>query len=413
MRMTEARAARVVRRAHLPFSQHVEDPRSRGDFALQGILSIVVAGFSCQDYSLRDIEGFSESLPDKMLRRLGLARAISDTAIYELLPRLRPDELRAVVWAQIRQDLDSKAIRNDLFPGGVLTFDGKGAGSGMGESTTPSCRNSVCDAKGTACWDAFALRACLTSSSARPVLDQQFILRKKNEVSTFPEIFGRLERQYPKLFRYVTHDAGLTSAANAKVALNAGKHYMGAIKSNFAKLFPLANELLDSAPARAVTNEKAHGKQIRRELRKVRVPPGVEFPGATEFWGVRQTDVNNAGKVVVENRTFIVSIPVEELTDDQRLTLVRLHWGIENGANWTADMVLDEDSRTPCTAGEGVPVIGWLRVLAYNLLSVFRAHLPLRDGRPESWRQCARQIREALLLYNHLAGEEAQLATIA
>ena len=154
---------------------------------------------------LRDAENLSTDLPRKMQRRLGLTQGtVADTTIYELLPKVEEEELRPVLWEQLRRDLDSKAIRHDLFAGGVATFDGKGAGSGLGKAPNAKCRESVCDQEGTKCWDAFALRACLTSSLARPVLDQEYILRKTNEISTFPTLFGRLLQQFPKLFRYVT-----------------------------------------------------------------------------------------------------------------------------------------------------------------------------------------------------------------
>ena len=339
--------------------------------------------------------------------------SVADTTIYELLPALSEEEFRPVLWNQLRQDLDGKAITNDLFPGGVATFDGKGAGKGMGAAPNAQCRETVCDKDGTPCWDAFALRACLTSSAARPVLDQEYILRKKNEASTFPLLLNRLVKQFPKLFRYVTFDAGITSALNSEVIRAAGKHYMCAIKRNSRTLFAQAQTLLEHASIVAVTEERAHGKQVRRELRRVSAPPDSKMAELTELWSVRHISTDHAGKSLSEDRAFAVSIPVGELTDVQKLALVRLHWGIENGANWTADMVLNEDTQMPCRAGNAVLVMGWLHLLAYNLLSVFRAHLPQQDRRPSSWKRATELLYQALTMLDLLREDPEPTPTSA
>lgn len=416
MTITVARASRLIDRAQLPFEELVADPRDRRGkrHRFQGLLSLLVVSFARTRLGFRDVEALSEDLGPQMRRRLRVnRRRVSDTAFYELLPRLDPEQFRPVLWTQVRRDLDSKAIRNDLFPGGVLSFDGKGAGSGMGEAPNDRCRGSVCDKAGTKCWDAFALRACLTSATSRPVLDQQYILRKAGEASTFPEVFDRAVTQFPKLFRYVTWDAGLTSAANTRLVRSTGKHYVGAIKANFNKLFPLAKQLLAGCAVAAATCERTHGKTVRRELRRVEAPQGFGLADLTELWGVRQVTTTNEGKVDLDDRIFAVSIPAGELSAELCLRLVRLHWGIENGPNWSADMLLSEDTQTPCTVGDAVLVLGWLRLLAYNLLSVFRAHLPLKDRSPQAWRRCADLLYQALLRFEPTPSLDGHSATIA
>jgi hypothetical protein len=46
-------------------------------------------------------------------------------------------------------------------------------------------------------------------------------------------------------------------------------------------------------------------------------------------------------------RYFVMSILTGALTRDEKLALVRLHWGIENGCLWTLDVVLGEDDGDP------------------------------------------------------------------
>lgn len=402
-----ARASRLVRRADLPFDLVADprDPRGRRH-SLVGMLHVLVGGLASLKLTLRDIESFSKDLPARYRRKLGLRRSVSDTSMYELLSTLDPAGLRPILQTQIREGLESKAICNDLFPKGVLTLDGKGAGSGMGMPPNSAVRGSVCDDEGTLCWDAYALRACLTSSSARPVLDQDFILRKGHEATTFPGLLERVLGEHPKLVRYITADAGITSAANTKVVRGHAKHYVFALKANFGRVFPQAVALLAQAPVAACTTDRAGGKTVIRELRRVAVPAKVSFEDAVEYWGVRQIRIGAEGERTTEDRVYVVSVPADELQDEQRLRLVRLHWGIENGANWTADMCFAEDRSRPCGAGNGVLVMAWLRLLAYNLLSVFRAHLPKKDRAPERWRRAAELVHQAFLLTGRAPLEE-------
>ena len=139
------------------------------------------------------------------------------------------------------------------------------------------------------------------------------------------------------------------------------------------------------------------GAQVYRELRRVNVPSEVTFPGAKQLIGDNQNRIEDDGTVEAEDRVFITAVPWEELSANELLNLVRLHWVIENGCNWTADVILDEDSRRPCNQGYGPIVVSWLLMLAYNLVSVFRAHLPLKDHRPERWERAREMTYQAFL----------------
>lgn len=411
--LTSARASKVIARAKLDF-QNVEDTRAyRGNKpkSLDVIMRLLVAGFACGKMVLRSIEDLSADIDPTTRKKMGLAGRISDTCLYEMLERTPTAGFRETLWKGLRRDLDSKAITNDLFAGGAVAYDGKGAGSGWGEAPNGECRTLKCDDKGTELWDVFALRACLISSSARPVIDQELIPSKKGEATTFASILERDVKRFPRLFRYVTGDAGLASARNAQKVIDLLKLYLFQIKENFGKLYPLALSLLDKAKVVAQTTEHYQGYVVKRELRRVKTPSDVSFPGAKQFLGVRQIRTYDDGSIETEDRVYITAIPWHELKPSKLLQLVRLHWGIENGANWTADMILQEDSRRPCYKGFGPNVTSWLILLAYNLISVFRTHLPKKDNNWVSWERSRELIYQAVLGVVH-QGRSCYQATL-
>ena len=195
----------------------------------------------------------------------------------------------------------------------------------------------------------------------------------------------------------MTGDAGVVSASNARLVIAAGKHYLFAIKENFNKLLPLARGLLAHAPVLAETRERAQGMTVWRTLRRVVVPNGVTFPGATQFICVTQTKMDDCGHTIEEERIFLTSIPVGELSDARLLKLVRLHWRIENGANWTADLILKEDTQHPCAVNNAIIVVSWLRMLAFNLLTLARVSASGAGRTLVRWRRAQDLLYAALL----------------
>jgi predicted transposase YbfD/YdcC len=358
-------------------------------------MRLMVAAFAAGKMVLRSIEDLSADIPAATGKPLGIPRRVSDTPLWGLLKRTNPEGLRETLFKSVRRDLDSKAVTNDLFPGGVLAYDGKGAGSGWGEAPNAQCRTRTAD--GEEYWDLSALRACLVSSSSAPVLDQELIPNKKGEPTTFPQMLERDVNRFPRLFRYVTGDAGLASGSNAQLIVDRGKLYLLQIKGNFSALYPLALDLLKNSPALASTTDRFQGKEVRREIRRVSFPADMTFPGATQLIAVRQTRTSDDGTKECEDRVYVSAIPWRELSPTRLLRMIRLHWKIENGANWTADMILEEDNRRPCNKGFGPNNVSWLLVLAYNLIAAFRAHLPKKDRLLQRWERVREVFYQALL----------------
>ena len=74
------------------------------------------------------------------------------------------------------------------------------------------------------------------------------------------------------------------------------------------------------------------------------------------------------------------------------------------------DVALSEDDVQPCQlTRDAIEVVGWLRILGYNLLSTWRAQAPSKDRQPLSWSRCMELLRDAFLL----SSNGVSLATIA
>jgi len=404
--VTEAQARRAVRRADLEWAPEVKDPRAeKGQrHAHHGMLSLLVAAFACGHIHLRRVENLSSDLGRGARRRLDIPQRISDTALYQLLSRQEVIGFRETVWGQVRELIDQRALENDLFELGVLSVDGKCCWKST-STQVEGAKTSVDPNTGVVTSSFTALRGVLTSSSARPCLDMELIAEKSGEAPAFRQLLPRACQSFGGQFRIVTGDAGLTCRENAQVVMEQGKHYLFGLKGNHPHLHQLAEDAFTGCPgpARAHTSERRNGSTLFRELHVLNVEgaPEVNFPGMVELWRVKQSTVpdGSARGGTTEVRYFVSSMPSSLLTPTQKLALVRLHWGIENGHNWTVDVALAEDDVQPCQANrDAIEVIAWLRVLAYNLLATWRVRGSKKDQQPLPWSRAMELLRDALLI---------------
>jgi hypothetical protein len=376
-----------------------------------GLLSLLAAAFACGRVCLRRVEDLAEDLGPSARSRLGLSGTPSDSALYQLLARQAPEGLRETLWAQVHDLERQKRLPRDLFGKGVVSFDGKVFWTSTVQSVD-GAKVSVNEEAGVVTSSLMAVRAVLTSSSARPCLGQKIIGEKTGEAPAFRVLFPEVVREFGHLFEIVTGDAGLGCRENASVTLGARKHYLFSLKGNQPTLEAAAEELFASRPNRVLATSREHrsGAVMSRELSAVEVVghPEVVFPGAKQFWRVVQQSRIGSHLLSEEVRYFITDLDAESFGAERALALVRLHWGIENGANWTMDAVLREDDVQPCQQRrEAIAVISWLRVLGYNLLSAFRACAPKRDRLPQSWARSMERLRDVLCF-----GTQGLLATL-
>ena len=403
MNLSEASAARIVAHTTLDFSP-LSDPRSSSKLPHAAFFAVMVAGFAAGKLSPRSLEDFVSSVPFRLKRKLGWPVSLSDTSIYELLVRQSEDGFRQVLHQQIRSLWDQKALRHDLSNFGVLSIDGKGAGFGVGPPPNAHCKRG--GAVSDPFWHLFILRAVLVSCSAAPVIDQEFLEHKRGESTGFKTLFLRAVQQFPKLFKVVTTDAGMTAAANAQLVGEHGRYYLFGLKANQHRLFEMAKRLLQCQPEVARTDEREQGYLVSRVLRVVACPAGTEFPFATYFWSVTRTQ-QKGEEITCEERLFITSVPAELMDPEEQLGLVRMHWRIENGSNWTNDVIFKEDTRVLCSKGDGPLVQAWVTVLAQNLVGMVRHRLPEKDRRPVAWEVTRSAIFQAFLTWTSTSTEPA------
>ncbi len=398
---------RAMGHLEVPWDINVVDPRDgRGRrHGHHGLLNALVMALASGQHTLRAVESLVEDVSPRARRKLGLPRKVSDSTLYRLLADHNPEGFRETVWNQLDGWWKSGLVSNDVVPGGVVAFDGKGAWSST-TTEVAGAKVSSCDGDGTKLWMLGSLRAVLTSSSATPCLDMELIADKDAESPSFRVVFARLCASMGRRFRIVTGDAAFTARENAALVREHGKHYVFALKGNQPSLLELARARLQAPFFELRTEERGSGQVVTREFARATVAHDDEallLKGARQLWLIRQTTLVPGSVATVDERFFVTSLPPEDVGANAALRLVRLHWGIENGHNWTMDCILDEDASQPCQQSrDSIEVVTWLRILALNILATWRARLPFKDGLPQPWRRVMQRLRDLVVLLGRL-----------
>ena len=403
MAVTEAQARRAIRRADIKFDAQVEDPRDDRNqrHGHHGLLAVMAAAFACGRIHLRKVEDFSNDVAAASRRKLGIKGRVSDSTLYRLASEQDPKGFRETTYAQIRNFIDQKVIINDIFPFGVMTFDGKSVWTST-TSMVDGAKTSLNETSGVLTASLMSQRAVLTSSKVRPCFDFELIGEKAGESPAFRLVFPRVCAKFGGQFQIVTGDAGLACRENAQLVTDAGKFYLSGLKGNQPTLLALAEEMFAGCPGglKKRSEEWRNGSLVVRELHTLTVKDvaAVDMAGIQQLWRVRQQTFTNGTLTAEDLRYFLSSIPPTLLTPSQQLALVRLHWGIENNHNWTIDVALTEDDVQPCQSSrESIEVVAWLRVLGYTLLAAWRAQADKKDRNPMPWARCMEQLRDAFL----------------
>jgi len=390
----------------LDFSR-VEDPRARRGrrWTLRSLLTATFVSMVAMERSFRGTERLTGDLSG-CRKRLGIPRRVPDSTLANLYARLDDEAgLRSALIEDIKRARRRKALEPTELPVNAVAIDGKTIWCGRHEVDDPACQAMPQESQGY--FRLHTLHAVLTSVTTQPCIDQLLVPKETNEMGALPQFIDNLTAAYGRSFiEVVTMDAGMTSAENARVITASQMRYVMAVKGTQPSLLAEAKRQCGWGSHKQVGHvceaatpwQHYRGNRVRRQLfrsKEIKAWPG--WPSARQVWRVKQTTEKPNGKVEVENRYFVTSLPWERLSAQQILRLVRLHWAVENGCHWTMDMVLGEDTRSWCTKGTALRMLSWLRLLAYNALRFLRdRYLRSPASRSSPWDVLRRRITQAL-----------------
>jgi Transposase DDE domain len=383
---------RILRKPAWDFNRFVADPRQKKGrrWKFPTLMRALLCGFLTNRGSLRAVESLTECSFDQR---------IPDSTLYDLIGKFSGDEvadLRRQLHAQVRTDWRSKSLEPVGLPCGVVAVDNKTLWTGPVAHAHDPHAQVVHQKDRRAYAQVRAVRTVLLSAASKPAIDQAAIRANTNEGGMFPEVFRALEANYAALIEIYSLDAGFCSRANAQLIAEAHKGYIIGLKGNQPDLFREAERLLGARTQAECSREwePYQGDQIRYHLyRTTAMEAYLDWSHLKQVWRVeKEIRKGKTGHVERENRYYRTNLHRGRLKSEQILAVVRAHWGIENHCNWTMDVIWDEDSKVWCGQGVGIQVLGLLRLMAYNLVSLLRCrYLRTREqtrAEKRRWQEC-------------------------
>jgi hypothetical protein len=379
----------------LPWSR-VTDPRTgTGTYwRLTTVLPVVVMGLVAGARSVAELEALTVSMSAAARRWFRLGRKLPDTTARDLLVRLVPAELRAILHAQIRGFHRQKALEPEGFRWGVVSMDGKATAIRAWDGRYAQQQG----ARGVV----RTVTATLVSSPGCPCIDAFPIPAATNEMGTFLPALTELVETYKgiDLFRVVMYDAGACSEANAHGTRKLGLHYVMQLNDAQPTLFAEARRVLECAPEHVIEFADQGGR-VRYRLRMTR-----ELEGFLD-WEHLRTVIHIHRETLGKDRTvvrhgdryFVSSLADTALDAEAWVRLIRARWAVENNNHHTFDTALAEDARPWFKeAPVGALNLIILRRIAYNAMALFRARtLRAEANRLMPWRDLIRQVFIALI----------------
>jgi hypothetical protein len=320
-----------------------------------------------------------------------------------MLCRLRPGCLRAVIHALVYAAHRRKALAPHGWPFGIVAMDGKGTGlTSVDYQYAP--RHGF-DGNGHPIGVMKTITCALVSTPSKVVIDAVPQCTRA-ETSVFEEAFLSLVNSYGRsnLFRLVTYDAGACSAYNARLVTSHGYDYLFALKKGQKALFKEAGRLLAGLSAEQaviVTDDRlGGGKRTVRRLFLTEAMRSFQWESLQVVLRVESETFDGDGKRIAhENRYFTSSLVRGELSDEQWLALVRVHWNVENNCHGCLDISFQEDDHPWIEADpQGAVVMALLRRIGFDLLALFRAVTQRSDVRRKvPWKQLMHSVWLALV----------------
>ncbi len=395
------------------FNRFVTDPRQkkgrRWKFAT--LMGSLLFGFLTNRSSLRNVETMTE---------MGCAKRVPDSTLYDLVGQFGEQEveqLRDQLHAQVKSDERSKSLVPVGLPCGVAAVDNKTLWSGAPEEAKDPQAQVIHPPGRPAYATLRAVRTVLISAASKPAIDQVVIPARTNESGIFPAVLRVLEGNYGALIEVYSLDAGFCSEANARRVAAAQKGYIFGLKGNQPELLREAERWLgaQTVPEISTAWERYQGDLIRSHLYRTAELEGyLEWSHLKQVWRVEKEIIRGqTGAVECENRYYVTNLHWGRFKPPQILLVVRAHWGIENNCNWTLDVIWDEDTKVWCGQGLGIRVLGLLRLMAYNLVSLLRCrYLLKREERGAVKRRWKEWCDVIFLVLAGSAGENRALPSL-
>jgi len=365
------------RLGEIDFSK-VEDGRQGNiRWPLPQILKRVVIGIMAGQKGLGEIEESFSGISTFMRRVLGFHRCIPDTTMRDTLIKVGINSVRRVLQQTVFLAIRRKALAVIGLPFHVVALDGKKTGTRIEDSGRFA--QIISDYEGeTPKFSVATITACLISSLAKICIDAIPMPAETNEKGFFQAVLQSLTDTYGSLFKMVTYDAGANSKANALFVHLKGLFYLFALKNDQPTLFNRAVKLLAHLGpelANAVSDETLSGKRvIRRGWATTQMSGFHRWSHLQTVLRVECLSLNPKTGAFISccNRYFLSNAPLETLTPDQWLLVIRSHWAVENNCHNTFDKIFQEDKRPYILVPNGMIIVMLLRRIAYNLLSLFR-----------------------------------------
>ncbi|MCP4136458.1 MAG: ISAs1 family transposase [bacterium] len=376
----------LKRVAKIGLDKILTDPRSpvNMEWSFKYLINIIFYGMLTGQKRLRDVEDFSEAYYER----------VPDTTLYVLLSKIDPEPLRPLIAREVKEALHSHKLPKK-FPVRITAVDGKCSSRSklwVGDfSQESSCNGDVHYLNRV-------LRAAHVSNSTKLILGQREIKGKKSEMSEFIPFIENLLNLYGRtqLLEVISVDAGMNSLKNADFLIKKYLDYIMGLKNPQRKLLELAEEALGSREEfDKETIEYSNGKKVTRRLYRCRAPLYGRWTHLKQFWRIHQ-ETKRKNKTEIEDRYFMTSLEYEKLNHTEVLEAVRMHWGIENNANWVFDTVWEEDGSPWCN--KGFVFVTLLRILAYNTIALLKASLlRKKNDRERRWQGFFQLFNAALI----------------
>ena len=331
----------------------LKDPRANGGrrHSLPAMITLAICAVICGSEGWTDIAEFGATKAEWFASFLDLPHGIpSHDTFGRVFARLKPQAFERC-FARWVQGL-VKAGK-----GRLVAVDGK------------TLKHSFDAAAGKA---AIHMVSAFASAN-RLVFGQIATAAKSNEITAIPRLLKLLDLKDA----IVTIDAMGCQKAIAQAIIDAGAHYVLAVKDNQPLLYAKVQTLLDEAIALKfkgmegdcfTQSSKGHG---RLETRICWCTPEVHhLPGKKDWKGLASVAVVESRRTLArqstfERRYFISSLPGD---DAQGLAAaIRSHWGVENPLHWTLDVTFREDA-CRVRIGHGAENLSRLRRAALNML---------------------------------------------